>query len=282
MGYWMGTREMLTRTIPSSGETLPVLGIGTWERFDVDLKSAKRADLKQVLADLRAAGGRLIDSSPMYGKAEGVVGDLLAELPAEPRYFLATKVWTRGAKEGEAQMQRSMQLMRTQCMDLMQVHNLLDWRAHLGTMNAWKEQGRIRYLGITHYTPSAHAELESVMRAAPWDFVQLDYSLEDRAAEDRLLPLAAQRGIAVIVNRPFGGGGLIRRLRGRPLPPIAAELGCDSWVALLLKFILAHPAITCAIPGTGDPAHMRDILQAGEGVLPDAAQCQRMAALLDS
>ena len=271
---------MLTRTIPSSGEQLPAIGVGTWERFDVGADPKRRAQLQQVLADLRAAGGRLIDSSPMYGKAEGVVGDLLAALPAEPRYFLATKVWTRGAKQGEAEMRRSLELMRTECMDLMQVHNLLDWRAHLKTMQAWKEQGRIRYLGITHYTESGHAELESVMRAAPWDFVQLNYSLEERAAERRLLPLAAERGIAVIVNRPFGGGGLIRRVRSRPLPPIAAELGCASWAALLLKFILAHPAVTCAIPGTGDPAHMRDILQAGLGALPSEEQRERMLGLL--
>lgn len=269
---------MLTRTIPSSGEQLPAIGVGTWERFDVGKDPKRRAELKQVLETLFAAGGRLIDSSPMYGKAEGVVGELLAALPAA-RPFLATKVWTRGQKEGAAEMQRSFELMRTERMDLMQVHNLLDWRAHLQTMRAWKEEGRIRYLGITHYTPSAHAELESVMRAAPWDFVQLDYSLEDRAAEQRLLPLAAERGIAVIVNRPFGGGGLIRKLVKQPLPGWAVEAGWGSWAELLLKFILAHPAVTCVIPGTGDPAHMRDILRAGSGPLPDAAQLAQMRAL---
>jgi diketogulonate reductase-like aldo/keto reductase len=271
---------MLTRAIPSSGESLPVIGIGTWERFDVAPKTAKSAELKQVLAELFAAGGRVIDSSPMYGKAEGMVGALLAELPAV-KPFLATKVWTSGRREGVAQMERSLALMGGR-LDLMQVHNLLDWRTHLPTLQAWKVEGRLRYIGITHYTPSAHAELESVMRAAPWDFVQLDYALEDRAAEARLLPLAAERGIAVIVNRPFGGGGLIRRLRKQPLPGWAAEAGCTSWAALLLKFILAQPAVSCVIPGTGDPKHLREILEAGEGSLPDAGLLKRYAALTDA
>ena len=270
---------MLTRIIPSSGEALPAIGVGTWEKFDIGLKDPKRSQLLEVLETLFAGGGRVIDSSPMYGKAEGIVGGLLKDMPAEPKPFIATKVWTRGKSEGIAEMQRSMQLLGSQKLDLMQVHNLLDWRLHIETMSAWKAEGRIRYTGITHYTPSAHAELESVMRAASWDFVQLDYSLEDRAAETRLLSLAAERGMAVIVNRPFGGGGLIRKLRHEPLPAIAKELHCDTWAALLLKFILAHPAVTCVIPGTGDPAHMRSILQAGEGPLPDAAQLKRLAAL---
>jgi diketogulonate reductase-like aldo/keto reductase len=270
---------MLTRTIPSTGESLPVIGVGTWERFDVDLKSPKRSQLTEVLETLFAGGGRVIDTSPMYGKAEGIVGSLLKDMPADPKPFIATKVWTRGKREGIAEMERSMALLGSQKLDLMQVHNLLDWRVHIETLNAWKAEGRIRYIGITHYTPSAHAELESVMRAASWDFVQLDYSLEDRSAETRLLSLAAERGMAVIVNRPFGGGGLIRKLRHEPLPAIAKELQCDTWAALLLKFILAHPAVTCVIPGTGDPGHMRGILQAGVGPLPDAAQLKRLAAL---
>ena len=271
---------MLMRTIPSTGEQLPVIGVGTWERFDLDPTRATQDQLKQVLTTLFAAGGRLIDSSPMYGAAEGVVGDLLKQMPPEPKPFLATKVWTKGRQAGIQEMQRSMQLMGTTCLDLMQVHNLLDWRVHLDTLSAWKRDGRIRYLGITHYTPSAHAELESVMRAAPWDFVQLDYSLEDRAAEARLLPLALKQGVAVIVNRPLGGGGLIRRLKDRPLPAWAAEAGCETWAALLIKFILSHPAVTCVIPGTGNPGHMRDMLQAGSAELPDEALRGRMAGLL--
>jgi len=267
---------MLTRTIPSTGEALPVIGLGTWENFDV---SGKPAKLAAVLDTLFAAGGRVIDSSPMYGKAEAAVGALLADRPAA-KSFLATKVWTQGEKQGVVEMNRSFELMGTRRLDLMQVHNLLDWRVHLKTMQAWKEAGRIRYLGITHYTASAHAELESVMRAAPWDFVQLNYSLEERGAEDHLLPLARERGIAVIVNRPFGGGGLIRNLRKQPLPGWAGELGCSSWAEILLKFILAHPSVTCAIPGTGEPAHMADIVKAGEGPLPTAEQHKRMLSLL--
>ena len=272
---------MLTRAIPSTSEALPVIGVGTWENFDVPAKDSHRGDLQKVLETLFAAGGRVIDSSPMYGQAEGVVGELLKAIPDAPRPFVATKVWTTGRREGIAEMERSEQRMGGR-LDLIQVHNLLDWRTHLATLQDWKTASRIRYMGITHYTPSAHAELESVMRAAPWDFVQLDYSLEDRAAEARLLPLAQERGMGVIVNRPFGGGGLIRRLVKKPLPDWAADAGCSSWAALLLKFILANPAVTGAIPGTGDPDHMKEILEAGEGALPDAAMLKRIAGVLNS
>ena len=271
---------MLTRPIPHSGEVLPVIGIGTWENFDFASKAPERVALAQVLDALFTGGGRLIDTSPMYGKAEALVGSLLADR-REPKPFLATKVWTTGKREGVTQMEHSLKLLGTQQLDLMQVHNLVDWRSHLDTLKGWKAEGRVRYLGITHYTESAHAELESVMRAAPWDFVQLDYSLEDRAAEKRLLPLAAAQGMAVIVNRPFGGGGLIRKLRGKPLPEWAAGAGCDSWAALLLKFILAQTAVTCVIPGTGDPKHMHEILEAGEGSLPDDATLKHMRALAE-
>lgn len=271
---------MLTRIIPSSGEKIPAVGLGTWERFDVKAKDSKRAELKQVLSTFLAGGARLIDSSPMYGAAEGVVGDLLGEMPPEPKPFLATKVWTQGKQPGISQMQRSIELMGAERLDLMQIHNLVDWRVHLETLRAWKEQGRVRYIGITHYTESAHAELASVMRAAPWDFVQLNYSLEEQAAAKRLLPLAAECGMAVIVNRPFGGGGLIRRLQGKALPEWATAAGYGSWAELLLKFILAEPAVSCVIPGTGNPAHMGDILKAGEGELPDAALRKRMQSLV--
>ena len=271
---------MLTRPIPSSGEALPVIGLGTWENFDFAPTAPERVNLAQVLDALFAAGGRLIDSSPMYGKAEAMVGSLLGDR-THPKPFVATKVWTSGKQEGVAQMQHSLKLLGVTQLDLMQVHNLVDWKTHLETLKGWKAEGRVRYLGITHYTPSAHAELESVMRAAPWDFVQLDYALEDRAAEQRLLPLAGEKGIAVIVNRPFGGGGLIRRLRGRPLPDWAAAAGCSSWAALLLKFILAHKAVTCVIPGTGDPRHMHEILEAATGSLPDEATLKKMRALTD-
>jgi diketogulonate reductase-like aldo/keto reductase len=269
---------MLTRPIPSSGEALPVIGIGTWENFDFAAKAPERVALAQVLDALFTGGGRLIDSSPMYGKAEALVGSLLADR-REPKPFLATKVWTSGKREGIAQMEHSLKLLGTERLDLMQVHNLVDWQTHLDTLKGWKSEGRVRYLGITHYTPSAHAELETVMRAAPWDFVQLDYSLEDQGAEQRLLPLAAEKGMAVIVNRPFGGGGLIRKLRSTPLPDWAGGAGCSSWAALLLKFILARPEVTCVIPGTGNPKHMHEILEAGAGSLPDAATLKHMRAL---
>ncbi|MGE0579208.1 aldo/keto reductase, partial [Reyranella sp.] len=259
---------MQVRKIPSSGGALPVVGCGTWRTFDVGRKPEERAPLAEVLRILFEAGGSVIDSSPMYGAAEGVVGDLLAAAGTRRKAFIATKVWTSGRDAGIAQMHKSMTLLKTDRIDLMQVHNLLDWRTHLPTLRAWKQEGRVRYLGVTHYTESAHGELEKVLRAEPWDFVQLNYALDDRAVERRLLPLAAERGIAVIVNQPFGGGGLLRKLLGRKLPAWAGEIDCTSWAQLLLKFVLANPAVTCVIPGTGKPEHMRDNVQAGLGAYP--------------
>jgi diketogulonate reductase-like aldo/keto reductase len=268
---------MLTRPIPATGEPLPVIGCGTWRGFDVGADAASRTALTGVLQALFDAGGSVIDSSPMYGRAEAVSGDLLAAQGWRPRAFIATKVWTRGREAGIADMRRSMALMQSgPTIDLIQVHNLVDWRVHLETLRTWKAEGHVRYLGITHYTPSAHDELEAVMRAATPDFVQLDYALDDRAAERRLLPLAAELGIAVLVNRPLGGGGLARRLQGRALPDWAASIGCETWSQILLKFVLAHPAVTCAIPGTANPGHMRANALAGTGVLPDASLIRRM------
>ncbi len=269
---------MLTRPIPSSGETLPVVGVGTWRTFDVGTGAKERAPLTEVLKTLFETGGSVIDSSPMYGASEGVVGDLLAAMKAHEKAFLATKVWTQGRDVGIRQMQDSMRLLKDERLDLMQIHNLVDWRMHLGTLRAWKTEGRIRYLGITHYTPGAHDQLEAVMRAEKLDFVQLNYAIDDRAAEKRLLPLAADRGIAVLVNQPFGGGGLIRSLRDKPLPDWAKEIDCTSWAQALLKFCLGHPAVTCVIPGTSRPEHMADNARAGMGKLPDAALRARMAA----
>ena len=272
--------NMKTRPIPSSGEALPVIGVGTWRTFDVGAGVPERAPLREVLRILFEAGGSVIDSSPMYGASEGVVGDLLAAMTAHDRAFIATKVWTTGRQAGIDQMQQSMRLLKEERIELMQIHNLVDWRTHLATLRAWKKEGRIRYLGITHYTPGAHDELERVMRAETLDFVQLNYALDDRAAERRLLPLAAERGIAVLVNQPFGGGGLIRSLGQRPLPDWAKEIECTSWAQALLKFCLSHAAVTCVIPGTSRPEHMRDNVQAGLGPLPDAALRARMAASL--
>jgi len=269
---------MHQRKIPSSGEMLPVVGVGTWRTFDVGARPEDRAPLAEVLRLLFEAGGSAIDTSPMYGSAEAVVGDLLSAANTRARAFIATKVWTTGRDTGIAQMRNSLRLLRTDRIDLMQIHNLVDWRAHLPTLRAWKAEGRIRYLGITHYTQSAHGELESVMRAEKWDFVQVNYALDDRAVERTLLPLAAERGMAVIVNQPFGGGGLLRKMSSRKLPDWAGEIGVTSWAQLLLKFVLANPAVTCVIPGTGKPAHMTDNLQAGFGVYPDASLLKRMLA----
>ena len=269
---------MHQRKIPSSGEMLPVVGVGTWRTFDVGGKPEDRAPLAEVLRRLFEAGGSVIDTSPMYGAAEAVVGNLLATANARAKAFIATKVWTSGRDSGIAQMRNSMRLLKTDRIDLMQIHNLVDWRAHLPTLRAWKAEGRIRYLGITHYTQSAHDELESVMRAEKWDFVQINYALDDRAVERKILPLATERGIAVIVNQPFGGGGLLRKLADRKLPDWSGEIGATSWAQILLKFVLAHPAITCVIPGTGKPEHMTDNLQAGLGVYPDAALLKKMVA----
>jgi aryl-alcohol dehydrogenase-like predicted oxidoreductase len=268
---------MRRRTIPSSGEALPVIGVGTWQTFDVGAGEAERAPLKETLRVLFEAGGSVIDSSPMYGRSEEVAGDLLAGMKAHEHTFVATKVWTRGRDEGIRQMRRSMQLLGAERIDLMQVHNLVDWRTQLRTLRAWKSEGLVRYLGVTHYTASAYAELEEVMRGEQLDFVQLNYSLADRIAERRLLRLAADRGIAILVNQPFGGGGLLRGLKDVPLPPWAASIGCDSWPQALLKYVLGHPAVTCVIPGTSKPAHMADNCRAGTGLLPDEGQRREMA-----
>lgn len=268
--------RMHTRAIPSSGEQLGIIGCGTWQTFDVGSAEEDRKRLADVLRVLFDAGGSVLDSSPMYGRSEAVAGDLLTRLGAHDKAFVATKVWTRGAGEGVRQMEESMRLLQHPRIELMQIHNLVDWRTHLKTLRAWKEAGRIKYLGITHYTASAFDELEAIMRAEKLDFLQLNYSVDDRAAEARLLPLAAERGIAVLVNQPFGGGGLLRGLADKPLPAWAADIGCVSWAQVLLKYVISHPAVTCAIPGTSRPQHMRDNVAAGMGVVPDAALRRRM------
>jgi diketogulonate reductase-like aldo/keto reductase len=275
-------RSVLKRLIPSSGERLPVIGLGTWRAFDVGAAASQRAPLADVLSRLLALGGRMIDSSPMYGAAESVVGDLAGDLGVTKTLFLATKVWTSGRDAGVAQMEQSLRRLRVPRLDLMQIHNLVDWRTHLGTLRAWKEADRIRYLGVTHYTASGYDELERVLRTETVDFVQLNYSIAEREAEHRLLPLAADRGVAVVVNRPFAGGGLFRRVASRALPAWAAEVGCASWTQLFLRWIVAHPAVTCVIPGTSRPEHMIDAMQAGIDTPLDAATRGRMAALISA
>jgi aryl-alcohol dehydrogenase-like predicted oxidoreductase len=273
---------MLTRTIPSSGEKLSVIGLGTWRTFDVDLTTDNRRQLEQVLSLFVKLGGRVIDSSPMYGRAEEVIGDLVQILGIRDKVFLATKVWTRGKENGIKSMERSMALLRTKKIDLMQVHNLLDVQTHLATLREWKEQGRIRYLGITHYEAGAFPDVEKIMRSEKLDFVQINYSLMERDAEARVLPLAQERGVAVIVNRPFGAGDLFDKVRSKPLPDWAAEFDCHSWAQFFLKWIVAHPAVTCAIPATNKPGHLEDNMQGGVGRLPDENMRQRMVELVSS
>jgi len=271
---------MHARRIPASGEALPVIGLGTWQTFDVG--AAARAPLQEVLKILFDAGGRLVDSSPMYGSSEAVVGDLCAALGICEPLFLASKVWTQGREEGARQMQRSIERMRAGRIDLLQVHNLVDVETHTRTLLAWKAEQRVRYVGITHYTASAHAALERWLRTRQYDFVQVNYSLEEPHAAERLLPLARDLGVAVIVNRPFAEGGMFRRVRGKALPAWAQELGIASWGQFFLKWIVSHPAVTCVIPGTSKPAHMRDNVGAGFGPLPDEAGRRTMAKHYDA
>ncbi len=268
---------LTTRPVPSSGEPLPVVGLGTWQVFDVAEDPAVLATLARVLEVFAAAGARVVDSSPMYGRAESVLGRLAAEHGLRERLFVATKVWTDGRDEGIRQMERSLERLRVERLDLMQVHNLVDVETHTRTLREWQAEGRVRYVGITHYTRSAFPEVERLLARERYDFVQINYSIEEPEAERRLLPLAAERGTAVLVNRPYGQGGLFRRVRGRPLPAWAAEAGIASWGQFFLKWILGHPAVTCVIPGTGNPAHLADNLGAARGALPDAALRRRMA-----
>jgi diketogulonate reductase-like aldo/keto reductase len=272
-----GKARMLTRRVPRTGEELPAIGLGTWQTFDVDEDAARRAPLREVLRRHFEAGARLIDSSPMYGRSEAVVGDLLRGSPWEAQAFVATKVWTSGRAEGVAQMEESERRMGGR-IDLMQVHNLLGWQEHLPTLRAWKEQRHIRYTGVTHYAPSAFDELERILRTERVDFVQLPYSVGVREAEQRLLPAARDTGTAVVVMRPFEAGARLRELAGKPLPGFAGELGATSWPQLLLKWILAHPAITAVIPATSNPRHAADNLAAGAGRLPDERQRAQLAA----
>lgn len=273
---------MKTRNIPSSGEAVPVIGLGTWQTFD--LQSSQTDDLgkaRDVLQRFYAGGGRLVDSSPMYGASEGVVGTLAKELGLAGKLFLATKVWTSGKDSGVRQMNQSFQLMQTKRIDLMQVHNLLDTETHLATMTAWKREGRIRYLGLTHYHAGAHAELERALKKHKPDFVQINYSPVERDADKRVLPAAADLGIAVIVNRPFAMGALFEKTRGKPLPPLAVEVGATSWAQFALKAILAQPAVTCAIPATRNPKHIEDNVAAGHTPLPSAQQHAALMGVFD-
>lgn len=272
-------QRIMAKTIPSTGEALPVIGVGTWQTFDVGADASARTQLREVL---RLLNGNVVDSSPMYGTSETVAGDLIAELGMRDKLFMATKVWTRGRAEGIRQMETSFKRLRVERMDLMQVHNLTDVETHTKTLLEMKSQKKIRYLGITHYTSSAYGEVERWLRTRQYDFLQINYSLGERESENRLLPMALDQKVAVIINRPFAEGALFRRVKGKPLPPWAAELGIQSWAQYFLKWIVSHPAVTCAIPGTGNPKHMQDNLGAGTGKLPNAQQRKQMAEYFDA
>jgi diketogulonate reductase-like aldo/keto reductase len=267
----------LRRAIPKSGELLHAVGLGTARTFDIGSDAAARAAAREVLARFVKAGGQVVDSSPMYGGAESVVGDLAADLGVGKSLFLATKVWTSGREAGVRQMEESMRRMRTTRMDLMQVHNLVDVHAQLKTLREWKAQGKIRYLGITHYHEGAYAELERLIKSEQLDFAQFNYNIVSTAAEARLLPLCAEYRTAVLVNKPFEEGELFRMVKGKELPKWAMEFDCDSWARFFLKFILSHPAVTCAIPATRNPDYLVDNMGAALGRLPDAAMRRRMA-----
>lgn len=273
---------MLTRAIPSSKEKLPVIGLGTWQAFDANLAADIRKQFEDVLSLFVSLGGRLIDSSPMYGRAEEVMGELTSALGIREKLFLATKVWTRGKQSGIQSIDRSMALLHTNRIDLMQVHNLVDVNTQLATLREWKQQGRIRYIGITHYESGALSEIEKLMRSETFDFLQINYSVMELEAEERVLPLAQERGIAVIANRPFGAGDLFGKVRSKPLPDWATEFDCRSWAQFFLKWIVANAAIACAIPATNKPHHLEDNMQGGVGRLPDAKMRRRMMELVSS
>jgi diketogulonate reductase-like aldo/keto reductase len=273
---------MLTKPIPSSGETLPVIGFGTWKVFDVGTSTSVRAGPKAVLDEFVRLGGTVVDSSPMYGRAEQVVGDLARNLGVTDRLFMATKVWTTGQQRGITEMRESMRRMGVSRMDLMQVHNLVDVDTHLETLAEWKADGLVRYVGVTHYTASAHAEVGRVLDRHDVDFLQINYSVAEREVERWLLPMSRERGIAVMANRPLATGELTQYLRSRPLPPIAAELQCGTWAELLLKFVVAHPVVTCAIPATGSVEHLRQNMAAGSGPMPTERQRLEIVAAVSA
>jgi diketogulonate reductase-like aldo/keto reductase len=272
---------MLTRLIPSSGEPLPAVGLGTWLQFDVGTSQAERQPLKEVLHQMTENGGSVIDSSPMYGRAETVIGDLTHESGWADRFFYATKVWTSGEESGKAQIRQSFQKLRRPVLDLLQIHNLLDWQTHLKTLRRLKEEGKIRYIGITHYTRAAHSQLEQIIRTEKPDFVQFNYSILERHAERSLLPTAEAQGVAVFINEPFETGHLFKRVKGKPLPDWAADHDIKSWSQFFLKYILSHPAVTCVIPGTSNPQNLADNMEAGSGHLPDESTRKKMVHFME-
>ncbi|HEX4640830.1 MAG TPA: aldo/keto reductase [Chthoniobacterales bacterium] len=273
--------SLLQRAIPSSGEMLPVIGLGTSGVFNAS-SATEREPLEQVVATLVKLGGKMIDTAPAYGQAETVTGEIAAKLKLHDKLFLATKVGTTGQADGVQQMEHSLELLGKKPLDLIQVHNLTDWEVQLANLTEWKKQGRIRYTGITSSRISAHADIVHALEKARVDFVQINYSLMERQAEERILPLAKERGVAVIVNRPFGRGDLFGRVQGKPLPEWAPEIDCKSWAQLFLKWIVAHPAVTCIIPATSKSHHMEDNMGGGMGRMPDEKMRRRMVEAMSA
>jgi len=270
---------LIARPIGATGETLPVIGLGTARTFDVEPDPQSLAPLGQVVRTLLDGGGTVIDTAPSYGRAQAVTGALLAPGDLRRKVFLATKIWTSGRENGRAEFEQALAELRTDRVDLLQVHNLSDVDAILPLIREFKDQGRTRHIGITHYREASHDDVLAVLERERVDFVQINYSVEARNADRRLLPYCADRGIAVLVNRPFSAGNLFAKVRGQSLPPWAAEIGCTSWAQLMLKYIVAHPAVTAVIPATSKPANMADSLQAGRGPLPDEAMRRRIVEL---
>ena len=268
---------MIVRKIPSSGEEIPIVGLGTWQTFDVSHIPAHRAPLKEVLKTMFDLGGRIVDSSPMYGRSEKVVGDLARDLDIHKKLFTATKVWTTGREEGIKQMNASIDKMQSNPIDLIQVHNMVDCATHLKTLRRWKEEGKVRYIGITHYNETAFPDLIRWIKNEPLDFVQFNYSIIRRDAEKELFPLCQEKGVATLINLPFETGSLFRQFRGNPLPEWADDFDCRTWGQFFLKFILGHPGVTCVIPGTSKPRNLVDNMRAGMGRLPDEQMRERMA-----
>ena len=274
-------KNMLRRKIPSTGEALSSVGLGTWQTFDVGSSESERGPLKEVLKALFENDGQVIDSSPMYGSSEKVVGDLSTDLKLNEKFFMATKVWTSGLDAGKKQIQNSFRLLQRDKIELLQIHNLVDWKTHLKTLQQMKEENKIKYIGLTHYLDSAHSTIETIIKENKIDFIQVNYSLRSRNAEKNLLPAAADQGVAVLINRPFEEGALFDAVKGKTLPAWAEEFGCKSWGQFFLKFILSNPHVTCVIPGTSKVKHLLDNVGAGLGRLPDENERKKMIALLD-